>query len=162
VAHDDPFAGKRVNADWAYYTSASGTYTPALTATTTNPTLGTDSTVTGIWHRSGHLLSVWVKIVFGSSGVIAGSGSYRVSLPFDVDLSIYPTLVVLGSGFAIDSGTNANREVLVPVTNDATTLRLNLDGAHGTQVTEAAPFTWAANDHLSVCVQYIADAADLP
>lgn len=85
--HDQPFAGQTIHADWAYYLDTSGTYTPALSASTTPPTLGDGSSQSGAWQRNGHLITGWASIQFGTSGVSAGSGAYIVSLPFDADVS---------------------------------------------------------------------------
>jgi hypothetical protein len=54
-------------------------YTPAFTATTTNPTLGT-TTRTGRYTIVGNLCIVQIEIVIGS-GFSAGSGGYRFGLP---------------------------------------------------------------------------------
>lgn len=56
-------------------------YTPAMTATTTNPTLGTGSSVLGAWTRSGKTVHARAYIKCGTSGTATGSGTYRVSLP---------------------------------------------------------------------------------
>jgi hypothetical protein len=56
-------------------------YTPALTAATTNPTLGTASRASGGYTKQGKTVNFWFAIVFGTSGFTAGSGAYRVSLP---------------------------------------------------------------------------------
>ena len=56
-------------------------YTPVLTATTTNPTLGTGSSATGAYARVQNLIVYNFLITFGTSGVVAGVGDYKVSLP---------------------------------------------------------------------------------
>lgn len=57
------------------------TYTPALTAATTNPTLGTGGVITGRYTQVGKLVIGEFFIAFGSAGTSAGSGNYFVSLP---------------------------------------------------------------------------------
>lgn len=57
------------------------TYTPTLTASSSNPTLGSGSSATGYYVQNGELVSVQISILFGSSGAAAGSGTYRLSLP---------------------------------------------------------------------------------
>jgi hypothetical protein len=54
-------------------------YTPQLTATTTNPSLG-NGTATGRYAQIGKLVYFWAQITFGST-TTRGSGSYQVSLP---------------------------------------------------------------------------------
>jgi hypothetical protein len=56
-------------------------YTPVLTASTTNPTLGTGSSATGAYARVQNLIIYNFLILFGTSGVNAGVGNYSVSLP---------------------------------------------------------------------------------
>ena len=54
-------------------------YTPAWTATTTNPTLG-NGTIVGRYLKIGRTCHVMLRLVIGST-TAAGSGSYRLSLP---------------------------------------------------------------------------------
>lgn len=56
-------------------------WTPALTAATTNPTLGSGSVQEGSYMQLGKLVIAHFNIQFGSSGQNAGSGEYRISLP---------------------------------------------------------------------------------
>jgi hypothetical protein len=56
-------------------------YAPALTASTTNPTLGSGSTVFGKYNRIGRTIIGRAKVIFGTSGTAAGTGLYRISLP---------------------------------------------------------------------------------
>ncbi len=55
-------------------------YTPTLTATTTNPSVGAGSIV-GAYHRLGNDVKFEIVITFGA-GLSAGNGEYIVSLPF--------------------------------------------------------------------------------
>lgn len=54
-------------------------YTPAWTASTTNPTLG-NGTITGVFIQPGKLVHMRVRITAGSTTTF-GSGNYQVSLP---------------------------------------------------------------------------------
>ena len=56
-------------------------YTPLLTGSTTNPTLGTGATSTGKYSRIQNLIIYKFSIFFGTSGFVAGVGNYRISLP---------------------------------------------------------------------------------
>ena len=58
-----------------------GAYTPALTAATTNPTLGTGGAITGKFIQIGKTVIGWALVTFGTSGTNAGSGAYFLSLP---------------------------------------------------------------------------------
>lgn len=57
------------------------TWTPALTAATTNPTTGTGASIVGRYMQIGKTVHGWGYIGFGTAGTAAGSGNYRVSLP---------------------------------------------------------------------------------
>lgn len=92
------------------------TYTPTLTAATTNPTLGTGATATGRYYTDGKHVEGDVNIIFGSS-LSAGSGSYRISLPVNNanDGTFFPLLgsveLVNGAGTAFAVGV-ASRQSL--------------------------------------------------
>ena len=60
---------------------AGTSWTPVLTGTTTNPTLGTGSSQTGTWFRMGRLVVAFGRVLFGTSGAAAGSGNLNLSLP---------------------------------------------------------------------------------
>lgn len=75
------------------------TYTPALTADTTNPTLGSGSIAYGRYKQNGKEVKCQFVIRFGSSGRNKGSGQYSVSLP--VTAAAVPsglTSVMVGHG----------------------------------------------------------------
>lgn len=60
-----------------------GSYTPTLGSTGTAPTLGTGSIQTGRWARISHDVVMFTAFVqFGTSGIVAGTGNYTMSLPF--------------------------------------------------------------------------------
>lgn len=79
------------------------TYTPAVTATITNPTLGTNYVVEGAYVLMGKLCICEIAIQFGNPGVVAGSGDYIVSLPADPKTST-TTISYLGLGFCTRAG----------------------------------------------------------
>lgn len=169
MAHDDPFAGKTVHADWAFYLDTSGTYTPTLTATTTDPNLGDTGTATGAWHRNGHLITGWAIFEFGGTGVDAGSGTYLISLPFDADGSILETSSGNATGFGSPIGVATSRDS--STTSNSSTGIVVLEGAGACWVQEtdsagrfgsANPFIWADGDRLLVNFAYLADSAGLP
>lgn len=125
-------------------------YTPVLTASTTNPTLGTGATVNGSWTRSGRTVTVNGNFVFGT-GATAGSGTYRISLPV--------TAKTLSGGFhvgaAFGNDTSANNGV------DGVS-RIGAGGGwdkaelmlFNVLVTATNPFTWAATDIISFTITY--------
>ena len=66
--------------------AAAETYTPALTAVTTNPTLGTGSFQEARYQLIQKRAFVQGAIYFGSSGSAAGSGAYRISVPSAISI----------------------------------------------------------------------------
>lgn len=129
------------------------TYTPALTASSSNPTLGTASSATGEYIAAGKLIIGRAKIVFGSSGVAAGSGTYRISLPTPaaaVKGQLYPA-------YLFDSSVPA---ACTPIAYVAATTYLSLlypatwPTGTATNVTNSTPWTWAANDTIEVSFCY--------
>ncbi|MGZ4518855.1 MAG: phage tail tip fiber protein [Mycobacteriaceae bacterium] len=137
-------------------------YTPALTAASANPTLGTGSTASGFYTRLGNVVHAWGTIIFGSSPS-AGTGGYRVSLPFTVDTGYYPSGrgTGLGTCNVFDSSASAQRygavrrggsefiNLFLPDQTAAAT------GTTDLQVTSAVPWTWAASDEISWDLWYI-------
>lgn len=160
MSHDDPFAGETVQAALAYYLDTSGTYTPDLTATTTDPDLGADGSINGSWHRNGHLISMWVRIHFSGAGLSAGSGIYEISTPFNGDSSIMPGEAIIGSGYIVDNDVVGNRQPIAVRLQSSEVVRLRPTGA--SFVTDSTPFTWASDDFIYLAAFYLADPAGLP
>lgn len=78
-------------------------WTPTLTAVTTNPTLGSGATATGRYiELDTGLIIARFTIQFGSSGVGAGSGEYRLSLPVNAETAQMTAAAPMGfaSGFS--------------------------------------------------------------
>lgn len=121
-------------------------YTPALTATTTNPTLGTGSVVQGKWTRQGRMITGFVTIFFGTSGATAGSGTYNVSLPV---AGAVPTSLgrVIGSSYLFQTGNNP--VIAVPHINPADTTKVAFIITNAALVvTNAAPWVWTNNAEI--------------
>jgi len=131
------------------------TYTPALTASTTNPTLSDNlSHVTEGWYRRiGKLIQVEVFIRFGNSGVAAGSGGYRISLPRNS--AAYGRTIPLGYGYVYDDSAGWRPQVMA-LYGAATYIILatNPASSGAGAVTQAAPFAWANNDVIAVHFEY--------
>lgn len=129
-----------------------GTYTPTVTASTTNPTLGTGSTATGRYTlRNGTWCDVRGLIKFGSSGAVAGSGAYSISLPFTSNATITGVNVGTGGSYLFDSSGPAAQAAVPFLQNSATTFSL-LGGSF--QVSGTSPWTWATNDYLTFTFTY--------
>jgi hypothetical protein len=137
---------------------AGGSYTPTLTAVTTNPTLGTGSVRSGrylhVGSSSGHEWVIYqFDIKFGSSGAAAGSGTYFVDLP--VAAAATAPLVV-GAGEARDISGNIVH--VLSVRFDTTTqIAFYYSGGTGSRVSAAIPWTWANDDELrGFCIYRVA------
>lgn len=79
------------------------TYTPALTGSSVNPTLGSGSVQEGHYKLWGKICVVRVGIQFGTSGTAAGTGNYIISLPADPITSAM-SRTYLGSGILSTAG----------------------------------------------------------
>jgi hypothetical protein len=168
VPHEAPSALEVLTADYLATLDDQGTYVPALTAQTTNPTLGTGGVATGVWQRNGHLITGWAFIRFGTSGTNAGSGAYFVSLPFPADTSTMLTSTgtlstAMGTGYLRDNSaeTTGDRQVISALRTADTVHLLVLDGTN-IFVTNSGPFAWTVSDAISIQFSYLADPAGLP
>jgi hypothetical protein len=124
-------------------------YTPALTAATTNPTLGTGSTTTGAYVQIGKFVIANFRIGFGSSGAAAGSGSYRVSLP--VAGNTAHNSKIAGTLYFGDNSANVVRlgSSLFWISSTTVSLRIDSTSAALYEVTNSNPWTWANDDAIS-------------
>jgi len=79
------------------------TYTPAFTASTTNPNLGSGGALEGRYVRQGNLITWQASVGTGGTGVTAGAGEYRITLP--VAPRIWSqNFMSIGSGWAYAAG----------------------------------------------------------
>ena len=97
-------------------------YTPALTAFTTNPTLGTGSFQEGRYQLLQKRAFVEGAIYFGSSGAAAGTGAYRISVPTAV--SIKNNNAQIGYGLFYDASASFTFYPLQAFYVSATTFQL--------------------------------------
>lgn len=134
-----------------YHVERIASYTPALTATTTNPTLGSGSSQYGRYCAFGQYVDVEIIIKFGTSGVSAGSGTYLVSLPTNADgATIYQNV---GYGYVYDASAGITWAVVAQINNtDASKVRLVWSG--GLIVNNAAPMTWSTSDQINLILRY--------
>lgn len=139
-----------MNAQLKDFASAFGaltSYTPALTASGSNPTLGTGSAAQGAYLRVQKLCIARFFIQFGSSGTGAGSGTYYVSLP--TNSAGYGGTIGVGS--LTDNSVTDIRQATYR-TQDATKVVILCEGAN--YATDAVPWTWANNDSLDGLLVY--------
>lgn len=126
------------------------TYTPTLTASTTNPTLGSGAVQSGAYYRTGRMAEVWVRIRFGTSGTAAGAGTYFVSLPISADTTNLNAATsslgsAIGAGHLRDNDTASNDRPFDVALASATTAVLVVTG--GTVAAGTIP--WAAEDQIT-------------
>ena len=125
-------------------------YTPALTAATSDPTLGSGSSVAGRWTRIGNMAIVQATITFGTSGAAAGSGVYRVSLPFTVGAS---ATLGGGSGFCYDANLFDTYSVMPePIAGQAYATMFLTASLTAGAVAHNVPFGWTNNDLIRIFV----------
>lgn len=122
-----------------------GTYTPVLSALTTNPTLGTDPEIFGAWAIVGGICHFHAFIRFGTAGTAAGNGAYTVSLPFRTYDTSRTRALLDGTAELSDSGTRYRR-LLRWFTPTTVIMESAVDPP--ASVAHNAPFAWGASDFM--------------
>lgn len=128
---------------WIGLQAAWDSYTPTLTSTGTNPTLGTGNSVTGTYYRVGKTVIGASEIVAGTAGYAAGTGAYRVLLPVALTAAAVSNGRVIGDGVFFDASTS-NFYQLILVASTTTTCTMVLNGA--ALMSATAPVVPAIND----------------
>jgi hypothetical protein len=132
--------------DAASITETYSAWTPALTASAGNPTLGSGSSTQGRYFQNGKHVVGYGSIIFGSSGVAAGSGDYQISLPATARTSTNSDMNMMGQGYLFDSSASALRPcIFVYVSTTIVKIRLTSDGS---VVKDNAPWVWSTGDAL--------------
>ena len=127
------------------------TWTPALTASTTNPTLGTGSSQTGRYGRINKIVVGQGQVSFGTAGVAAGNGFYFVSAP----VNFLTIGAIVGTWQGFDSSASASYFGFL-VSDTATRAVLYYNNP-ASVISNSTPWTWAASDFIRV--QYSYEAA---
>lgn len=124
-------------------------WTPAITASTTPPTLGAASITTGKYTRTGRTISGWAHIQFGTSGAAAGTGNYFFSLPVP-PLAPASGVATLGNAMIQDDGTQRYFSSLYIDPAFSSTSAVAVWHASNTVVVAGAtaPMTWTINDRI--------------
>ena len=122
-------------------------YTPTLTASTTNPTLGS-STITGRYQNIGsktYLVRVSLAITTGGAWN-AGSGEWQVSLP---SITVAGTLACVGSVHILDSGTRRYAGTCLATSGDTKiAIAIIADSTGDFVLKHNVPVTWATGDQV--------------
>ena len=129
------------------------TYTPTLTASTTDPTLGSGSSATGAYIAAGKLIIGRARIVFGASGTAAGTGNYFVSIPVTARAT---TDLVNGSCRLVHSTTTIARPFPALTTTSLLVMEYPATWPSDTQtlVGDSAPWAWGASDSIDITFIY--------
>lgn len=119
-------------------------YTPVLTATTTNPTIG-NGTINGRWkYLDRKTIALYLKITFGSTSTY-GSGTWYVSLPSGlVSANTHMQLLI---GCIMDNG--VDWKLAAGRINPASTTICPVPEG-GSEVYSTSPMTWASGDTLTL------------
>ena len=129
-------------------------WTPTLTATTTNPTLGTGGSATGRYVQNpDKTVNASGIILFGSSGVAAGSGEYLIALPVARNASAIGQ--VMGTAVLYDDSAGKFMPCAMYL-SDSTHARIANDSysVAGLIVSNSVPQVWAANDAIIFTLMY--------
>ena len=130
-------------------------YTPVLTAVTTNPTLGTGSTVTARYQRQYGLVTYQGFILFGTAGTAAGSGAYRISLPVTAQTGIHKRRMSIVNAYDASAGHHCimSAQLVTSTTMEAIFSNTWPLGNY-TEMGASQPMTWAASDEIAFSVTY--------
>lgn len=142
---------------------ATRSWTPELGATTTAPTLGTGGSATGSYRREGGLAIVVCRILFGTSGVNAGSGDYRINnLPVTPASMLTPSTaysqgsaigdVLLRNGGGTGTSTGAFGQLATPTS--AMMMAPGNSGSGGGAVGSSNPWVWVAGSQINATFIY--------
>lgn len=97
-------AGDRLDADdLALFKRrvTTGTYTPVLSSGAPSPVIGASGFATGVWARTGLFIDVWFDFFLSGTGVNLGGASWRVTLPFNADLTVHTAGVLNAASHCI-------------------------------------------------------------
>ena len=119
-------------------------YTPTITASVTNPTVG-DGSIAGSYVRNGASCTAYVKFTYGTTST-AGSGIWRLSLPFTA------TAAAQGTCRVLDSGT-IHRVGVCEVAPGSNYVTMTID-SEATEASNSIPITWANGDLLIIQITY--------
>lgn len=154
MPHPTPLPGETLAASTLQAYGTHGIWTPALTASTTNPTLGTGATQQGSYVINAGLVTIQFTIIFGTSGVAAGSGTYQISsLPFNIDTDWQGAGMALGQVWITDSSATAFEARTLRTTSSPANVLL-MSSPTGGSVTNASPWIWAASDSIRGTATY--------
>lgn len=149
----DDYAGPCLRSD------ALSTYTPNLTGSTADPTLGASGTIKGFYFKIFDQIYTWGEFRF-KTGFTAGTGDYIVTLPFAAKTLTAPSTTIgkgpiLGAGHLWDASAAATRQPLIVQLRTATQIMFGArNNASSRQVDNLSLITWAIDDGISWSARY--------
>ena len=132
------------------------TYTPVLTASTTNPVLGNGS-ITGRYVNIGATIIGEIRVIAGTAGFSRGLGAYSISLPTP---AVFENFQPVGQVVVRDEGPGLNyfgTAIFTGGINDKVQLFMHSQTAtfdEGIAVTDSLPFEFSANDKILIQFTY--------
>jgi hypothetical protein len=126
-------------------------YTPTLTASVTNPTLGTGGSTYGLYTQINDLVVGTAYVAFGSSGASGGSGTLRVSAPVEIDTS--DVSIITGFTMLYDASGTYFRTAAA-TWSTSTTFSFYTGNDSPSLVTSGTPFGWTSFDQIRVHFRY--------
>jgi hypothetical protein len=135
------------------------TYTPSLTATTTDPTLGTAGIAEGWYYQIFDQIYTGGELRF-DTGFTAGSGTYLVSLPFPAKTLTPPSTTIgkgpiIGNGQLWDNSVATARQPLIVQLRTTTQMMFGTRNNGSTRELGALGIiAWAVNDGISWFARY--------
>jgi len=142
------------------------TYTPLLTAVTTNPVLGSTGTITGFYYSIFDQIYTWGEFKFNGTGSNKGAGTYIVTLPFKAKTVFPPSGFsgegpILGSGMTYQVSSAVGRQPITVQLQTANTMMFNIkaDSGFGSRAVSGTdiPFAWANGDGVKWTARYQRD-----
>jgi hypothetical protein len=119
-------------------------WTPALTASTTNPNLGTTGTSVGRYARINKTIFGNAIFTFNGTGIAAGTGFYFCSLP----ITAQGAGLAVGSVIAIDVSTFASTAQLTQTDTVNRLIGVGTGGGGLVATLQATTYAWAAGDFI--------------
>ncbi|GAA4627261.1 hypothetical protein [Cellulomonas oligotrophica] len=129
-------------------------YTPVLTATTTDPSLGSGTNYVQVGRvlKVGRHVQYRGSLRFGASGAVGGAGTYRVSLPYPPRLGS----ILLGGVGAVVDNSAGDYYGCAWLLQNVEYMEGRVFGS-GT-LTATSPFTFTTNDWLNWNITYETDS----
>lgn len=124
-------------------------YTPTLTASSSNPTGWTQ---TGYYMQAGKLIHVKGTLTAGGS-MTKGSGTYRVALPVNANTTL-TNAIVEGTFYLYDNSGAGRSDVVGYIANTAYAQMLYAAGGAPAVIADTVPWTWAASDIIQFAFTY--------